>query len=75
MRRKSPEYINNLYKDIKKGDTELSKIFNQYVKRYPELTPFKDLSKEDIEFVALANVIQESVDRMMTSAIDLNTEN
>jgi|TARA_R100000479_G_scaffold65066_2_gene30978 hypothetical protein len=75
MRRKSPEYINDLYSKIKKGDSEVSKAFNQYLKRYPELTPFKDVSKEDIEFIALANVIQESIDKMMTSAIDLNTEN
>ena len=75
LRRKNPAAVNELYYNLKngKGGSQLFSIFNQYLNTYKGLLPKDSMSKEDLEFVALARVIQESIDLAMTNAANDQT--
>lgn len=69
LRRKAPESFNELYKNIVENkDSEIYRIFQSYVKNSPEIK-----LNEDKEFVAMANLVQELIDRATTDAVGEST--
>ena len=69
LRRKAPQAFNELYKNIVENkDSEIYRIFQSYVKNSPQIK-----LKEDKEFVAMANLVQELIDRATTSAVGEST--
>jgi len=74
VRRASPVTINEVLMEMESKSPEMHSIFKMYQNSYAELelSPSRDLAKEDIEFVAFGRLLQESIDRVLTGAIDGN---
>jgi hypothetical protein len=74
LRKKNPEALNKLYSDLKKNKkaTDLFETFNRYVNVYKPLLPSDKMSNEDLEFAALAKVLQESIDKVITESMSVD---
>ena len=70
IRTASPVTLNEVLKEMKTSNPKLNSVYQKYLNTYTGLDITSNMSKEDIEFLAFSRLLQESIDRVTTKALD-----